>query len=218
MPTDSQPKWTLDRVDDAIATFQTQRRYQYHSLDPKKREIRLLKISLPATGDPILGLELETTSIDSAHPFQAISYCWRGPKQGGTEQSYHKVPISDKAPPPDTSRGELSWIAVTESLADMLAYLPRHCIPSGHESSYIWIGQLCINQNDENSSEKENQIELMGEVYRRATQVLIWLGPGPSPEVAERIQKIDILRDSPLSSEDRCAMRYVWENSWFKRT
>lgn len=228
MPTNSEPKWTLERVKDATAAFQksgisTQRRYQYAPL--KEREIRLLKITFPATRDSILGLELEATSIDSGLPFQAISYCW-----GDINQSYHKAPIlahQRRESADGTSKDELSWIKVTKSLAEMLAYLPRHCIPPGDTSSYIWIDQLCINQNEEkspykdiqileNSSEKAGQIKLMGEIYSRATEVLIWLGPGRTPRAAERIPKIEVL--SLLSREDTFAMQYVWKNPWFERT
>jgi hypothetical protein len=39
----------------------------------------------------------------------------------------------------------------------------------------IWIDAVCIAQND--ADEKSWQVGQMGDVYRQATQVLIWLGP-----------------------------------------
>ena len=39
----------------------------------------------------------------------------------------------------------------------------------------IWIDQLCINQNDVN--ERNKQVSMMGQIYSRAKEVAIWLGP-----------------------------------------
>jgi hypothetical protein len=38
----------------------------------------------------------------------------------------------------------------------------------------LWIDQLCIDQ--ENNDEKGPQIQLMGDIYRTACEVVIWLG------------------------------------------
>ena len=39
---------------------------------------------------------------------------------------------------------------------------------------HLWIDALCINQND--NVEKSGQVALIGEIYSRASQVLVWLG------------------------------------------
>jgi hypothetical protein len=41
-------------------------------------------------------------------------------------------------------------------------------------SRYLWIDQLCIDQD--NNVEKGPQIQLMGDIYRNAERVVIWLG------------------------------------------
>lgn len=41
----------------------------------------------------------------------------------------------------------------------------------------LWIDQLCIDQGNED--EKGLQLQLMGEIYRRAQQVVVWLGEDP---------------------------------------
>ena len=38
----------------------------------------------------------------------------------------------------------------------------------------LWIDALCINQNDD--SEKEKQVAMMGTIFERAQNVVIWLG------------------------------------------
>jgi hypothetical protein len=43
----------------------------------------------------------------------------------------------------------------------------------------LWVDSICINQKDD--VEKATQIEMMDQVYARAGQVLIWLGPS-TPE------------------------------------
>jgi hypothetical protein len=40
----------------------------------------------------------------------------------------------------------------------------------------LWIDAICINQDDEN--EKGQQVALMGDIYRTAISVQIWLGAG----------------------------------------
>lgn len=40
----------------------------------------------------------------------------------------------------------------------------------------IWIDAICINQKDD--EEKNIQVARMGDVYRKATKVVVWLGPG----------------------------------------
>lgn len=42
----------------------------------------------------------------------------------------------------------------------------------------IWIDAICINQNFNSDSEKEQQIPLMGEIYSIARITYVWLGPG----------------------------------------
>jgi hypothetical protein len=39
----------------------------------------------------------------------------------------------------------------------------------------IWIDAICINQQD--NEEKDHQVQHMGEIYRNAKLVVVWLGP-----------------------------------------
>lgn len=227
-----EPRWTLREAEAALTAFQTfdaPNPYQYHQL--AEREIRLLKITLPAMNDwhyPMPRLEIVHTVLDSAPPFEALSYCW-----GNSLQPY-KAPITIRANQDDDqvpdSQIEASFVPLTASLAKMLAYLPRHCIPPNHISSYVWIDQICINQSKEGEGEREktHQISFMRDIYSKATRVLIWLGPGPDPATAETIGDIFDERKSfsdmmtrvenkPLPPRDVKAILYIWENAWFFR-
>lgn len=62
-------------------------------------------------------------------------------------------------------------IQIQKSLHIALPYLSQR--PS---SRPIWVDAVCINQKDED--EKTVQIRKMSEIYQRATQVWVWLGPG----------------------------------------
>lgn len=46
----------------------------------------------------------------------------------------------------------------------------------------LWIDAICIDQAKDKASEEERivQIQLIGEVYRMACCVRVWLGDGPS--------------------------------------
>ncbi|KAI1133663.1 heterokaryon incompatibility protein-domain-containing protein [Nemania abortiva] len=61
-------------------------------------------------------------------------------------------------------------IAVSSNLHEAL----QHLRSSQHKRT-LWIDALCIDQN--NDKERSQQIRLMRDVYRTASQVIIWLGP-----------------------------------------
>lgn len=55
-------------------------------------------------------------------------------------------------------------------------------------TNWIWIDALCINQND--IEERNHQVHLMGQIYAKATEVLVWLGCQQSHPLRSR----DIIR------------------------
>ncbi|KAF1968439.1 HET-domain-containing protein [Bimuria novae-zelandiae CBS 107.79] len=77
-------------------------------------------------------------------------------------------------------------IQITSSLASALKHLR-----SEHDSVFLWIDQICIDQS--NVKEKEKQIPLMGMIYAHATNTVIWLGDEDvdDPQVAfDMIQRV----------------------------
>jgi Heterokaryon incompatibility protein (HET) len=50
----------------------------------------------------------------------------------------------------------------------------------GRASEYIWIDQICIDQNA--NVERNRQVHWMGQIYRRADYVIAWLGEHPDAE------------------------------------
>ncbi|KAK3061299.1 hypothetical protein LTR53_019825, partial [Teratosphaeriaceae sp. CCFEE 6253] len=77
-----------------------------------------------------------------------------------------------------------------------------------------WVDALCINQED--VEEKGQHVEMMASIYRRATEVAIWLGLGdPLFRDALRIAS-QYLRDStsqelptPSSEQERALVHII---------
>lgn len=132
----------------------------------KRGQIRLLK---PDTDD-LSGLKWELESVQLLHgdgnheagascDYDALSYTWGEPGDG----DFHI-----------TCNGRT--LKVWENLYSALPCLARQLRQEGSSPRRIWIDAICINQSDE--SEKLKQIDRMSSIYRRARQVIVWLGPG----------------------------------------
>ncbi|KIW04938.1 uncharacterized protein PV09_04103 [Verruconis gallopava] len=155
-------------------------KYRHGALDTQKQEIRLFKIVI--TPDDELEARIEHFNLEnivrdpkndssnggSPIRFRALSYTWGPP-----------TPCYDI-----TVEG--SVLRVRKNLADFLyAYAKRH------PEEYIWIDQICINQDT--VVERNHQVQLMSKIYELANEVIIWLGQqdveGWKPQCSEDCQK-----------------------------
>ena len=60
-------------------------------------------------------------------------------------------------------------------ISENLAYALDDVVDKAVERSrYLWIDQICINQQDR--AERSNQVRYMGYIYEKATAVFVWLG------------------------------------------
>jgi hypothetical protein len=84
--------------------------------------------------------------------YSALSYVW------GDQSKLYPIAM------------DYALFEVGENLFAAIAHLLKNFPPP------YWIDAICINQN--NLDEKGIQIVQMGEVYRKAKRVLVWLGPG----------------------------------------
>jgi hypothetical protein len=128
--------------------------YEYHPLS-SERYIRLLEL-LPEE-DESLPVKLAITSyeLSKAPEYAALSYTW-GKSSAKTNRL---VGCGD------------SIVSITKNLFEALQHLrdPK-------ESRFpIWIDAICINQED--ATERASQVKMMGDIYKQAKHVLIWLGP-----------------------------------------
>lgn len=118
--------------------------------------IRIVEL-LPARShsDPIRAT-LVVEALGNA-PFEAVSYTWHGDGDPDIVHLQHGVYISKHE--------------VTANLASALRQFRRK-----RRRRRLWIDAIAINQGD--NVEKSAQVRVMGSIYKRATRVLVWLGPG----------------------------------------
>ncbi|CAO2651348.1 Nn.00g096450.m01.CDS01 [Neocucurbitaria sp. VM-36] len=115
-----------------------------------KRDIRLLRIQ-PASRISTLSVTFEVYSLDSDVQFTAVSYVWGSP----TPPSWIKCNGHD--------------VSITGNLWDVLSQLQD----KSHDG-LVWADAICINQSD--NEEKGVQVSMMRDIYKRAANVILWLG------------------------------------------
>ncbi len=125
----------------------------YQSLRKEKREIRLLTIR-PATAHAAsdsLVCDLDVVSLDHDPQYEALSYTW------GTRANPASISLVGKN------------VSVTKNLFAALSTL-RH----SEDARIVWADAICINQDD--PDERTDQVNIMGDIYRSASRVRVWLG------------------------------------------
>ncbi|KAH9874968.1 hypothetical protein J1614_004456 [Plenodomus biglobosus] len=115
--------------------------------------IRLLRFWQPEDG--VFVGKLETFRLSSAPHFFTASYVW------GT-----------KAYSDTTIHLNTGSLPVLSSLVPFLHMVTKH--DDFHSRDWWWIDSLCINLED--GHEREKQIQIMADIYRRAKRAIIWLG------------------------------------------
>ena len=83
--------------------------------------------------------------------YEALSYVW------GDDGRRNEFYLAD---------GTILYL--NDNLFEALQYLPQRC-----GTKYLWIDQICIDQS--NVKEQNRQVEIMGNIYRYAYKVLIWM-------------------------------------------
>ncbi|KAK0653122.1 heterokaryon incompatibility protein-domain-containing protein [Cercophora newfieldiana] len=126
--------------------------YEGQDIDLKQDHIRLLTLLPGSPGDPIVCTST-ISSLSDKPVYTALSYVWG--------QATECVAIQFNT--------ALSF-PITRNLHTALTYLR-----DATSKKIFWIDALCINQD--HPSEKPHQIQLMGDIYKSATETCIWLGP-----------------------------------------
>ncbi|EUC42428.1 hypothetical protein COCMIDRAFT_8014 [Bipolaris oryzae ATCC 44560] len=115
--------------------------------------IRLLRFSQTPHG--VFVGELRKFPIAGAPHYYTASYVWG-------ERKYTGVTV-------DVETGR---IPVLESLVPFLDMVTRHRDFRGID--WWWIDSLCINLDD--SHEREKQVRIMADIYKKAKRAIVWLG------------------------------------------
>ena len=125
----------------------------YVPLSDAPDQIRLLRI-LPTKhfNDPLV-CQLETVSLDGSRSYEVLSWCW------GLSEDMTTIKVNGRQ-------------ARCRSNLEVALRHFRHA----ELNRTMWVDAICINQDD--TSEKNRQVPLMGSIYRQAQTVCIWLGEG----------------------------------------
>jgi hypothetical protein len=158
----------------------TAQNYSMYDTLPAGRHIRLLEIEENDTGNEI-SCKLKATCLDEKPSFLALSYVWGDPEKTQTI----------------TCNGQ--QLQVTTNLVAALKQL-RVQFPA---SSHFWIDAISINQAD--LAERSSQVQIMQDIYRSATQVVVYLGEDTEglDRAMDLFKAMDEKAKEPLSNNNR---------------
>lgn len=194
---------SISRLSPSILSTNTTA-YAYDYLE--KGQFRLIRLHPGRKRDPndIVRCQIYPLTLSDPRPYVALSYAW------GDVSDKRKILVGNLL------------ISVSASLDSALRTLrgPR-------ESRWVWADALCINQQD--TSEKAEQVQLMTRIYRQAESVAIWLGPRSEDshlamELIERLStkaeippKITSLTPAPFSEQNFAAVVALFEREYWQR-
>ncbi|KAK6207029.1 hypothetical protein QIS74_13517 [Colletotrichum tabaci] len=110
---------------------------------------------------PLTGVDPNVAFDDNKLEYEGLSYVWA--PAGGEEYAYVVEPTA-----PSTGAASSS-LNIRPNLAAALRHLRYRDTPRR-----LWIDALCINQA--NLEERNQQVHMMCDIYRRANHVVVWLG------------------------------------------
>jgi hypothetical protein len=123
------------------------------------RRFRLLQVEASPSHDQVISCSLSWYSLDSAPPYTAVSYVWGSVHRNSTiilNGEEYKTTVS--------------------------ALTALKGLRSKWRKKKFWIDVICIDLNSD--GDRAEQISNMAEIYRKAKQVTIWLGPDEEGELA----------------------------------
>ena len=188
--------------------------YQYSPLREDRNQIRLLSLH-PGDFSAEIHVSIQKIALTTKNPpvYEALSYVW------GTTDSPVDIRVEPSGQNSLLQRGwfpswcRLAWdsvpadqdhLSITQNLATALPYLRYK-----DKIRTLWIDAICINQQD--LRERSSQVKRMGDIYRLADRVVVWLGTekNNSGHVLEMLSyvgskvKIDLVAGtlSPVASD-----------------
>ncbi|KIN06964.1 hypothetical protein OIDMADRAFT_108022 [Oidiodendron maius Zn] len=160
-----------------------------------ERSIRTVEVRGSDKPDAELCCMLKEEDLGDSPSYEAISYAWEG-----------------QTPSHCISCDGLDLL-VTRNCAEIL----RHFRPKSPEQSrHLWIDAICINQSS--VLEKNHQLKLMGDVYRNAKCVLVWLAPSKNDHDAPHILRLFVTVPDVVCNLARYYGFTIFKNiPWFTR-
>ena len=186
--------------------------YLFDYLPKYRSTIRILVLLGNGSAEAEIECELRTIDFTKGKPlkfaYEALSWSW------GTAKPTGQIIIR---------KGDKNTRRLSRSVTPDLA-LALRALRFQRRDRYLWIDQICIDQDD--PLEKNHQVEIMSEIYGRASRVCIWLGKSdPSSRMALdfiknevlQLQNFDQLCESKQASEKWKALLDLMQRPWFSR-
>ena len=142
--------------------------YRYAPLQ-QQDSMRLLQLLCGQPGSP-LTCHIVEYSKNHEVSYTALSYTWDTPL---LEHSITILPSTSGLRPKTRATRKLIGRNLFEAL---------QAIRSESRIVYLWVDAICIDQS--NLEEKGHQVTHMGQIYREADHVVIWLGTGTTEMVS----------------------------------
>lgn len=144
--------------------------YHYDPL-PDDGCIRTVAIH-PGESHEDIVVSLTCAPFDPDRPplYEALSYVWGSNENPQYIQVANQLSEASPESFPDSSYHGTARLSVTQNLAVALRHLRLLDKPR-----VMWIDAICINQRD--NPEKGLQVAKMGDIYSKASRVVVWLGP-----------------------------------------
>jgi hypothetical protein len=134
--------------------------YVYSSIGKDAHEIRVFDLYRRLSSDGLIRGRLRTIylgpPLDEHYrllKYKALSYTW-----GSPEQDRHHIVVDGKL------------LEVRENLYDFFGIYRK----KWKKCRTLWIDAICIDQS--NTHERNHQVGMMSHIYKRAQEVVIWLG------------------------------------------
>jgi len=141
--------------------------FSYSPLDASKREFRLIRVKKGVFRADFVDCDLLTFTLDdSTPPYTALSYCW------GTDPPDRRILCNGAIFPARPSlEGALKRFRAADHEGDSNE---DEGSDRAQELPLIWVDAICIDQA--NISEKNTQLLMMQDIYRRSRTVYVDLG------------------------------------------
>ena len=148
--------------------------------------IRLLKI-LAGTDPFRMECEIRNVRMSEASSYSALSYMWG--KDNAALRPF--IALNGKA------------IQIGSNLLTALFYFRQ-----AKQYQPLWVDAICINQADTDHGERNHQVQMMGEIYSNAQNVLIWLGLG-SEDTQHAIDMVTLAEQYHIA-QDRASFNTIF--------
>lgn len=142
--------------------------FQHEAIDLRKPSLRLVEVIQSDSADQERLIECEITNTTADTTYNCLSYVW------GPETPARIILLNGKPFRVRENLWDFLDVASTSRIRRELKNDNAANFDFESFSGYLWVDALCIDQ--ENTRERNHQVQGMGDIYARAESVLAWFG------------------------------------------